>query len=229
MGREARTYERQPMTDAVITEREAAVATQRGLDVQGYAAEEGQAGTAAQVVIPVSNGQIGLWALLGTVTMLFAGFTSAYLVRRTSMDWQPIYSPPVLWFNTVALALSSATLEIAKAAHRARLVTKTKLWLLATSGLGLLFLLGQGFAWRELAAHGIYLPTSPHSSFFYMLTGIHGLHLLGGIVALAYASQQVWRSVRPLPNGGVLPLCAVYWHFLTGIWLFLYFLLFVWR
>ncbi|OFW27107.1 MAG: hypothetical protein A3H27_15695 [Acidobacteria bacterium RIFCSPLOWO2_02_FULL_59_13] len=211
------------MTEAVISQQDVAAVGAESFDVLAGAAEEE---IAFAEETPVSNGQIGLGALLGTVTMLFAGFTSAYLVRRASLDWQPIYSPPILWFNTVALVVSSVTLEVSKSWYRLGAIAKAKVWLLATGLLGLLFLAGQGFAWRELAAHGIYLPTSPHSSFFYMLTGVHGLHLLGGIAALAYAAKQVWRT---RPGGGVLPLCAVYWHFLTGIWLFLYFLLFVWR
>ncbi|MBI4465324.1 MAG: cytochrome c oxidase subunit 3 [Acidobacteria bacterium] len=208
------------MTETFVTEREVAIALPEGAAAQGLA---------AQAAAPVSNGQVGLWALLGVVTMLFAGFTSAYLVRRASPDWQPIYSPPILWWNTVALVLSSATLVIAQATHRLGQSAKAKLWLLATGGLGGVFLVGQWLAWQELVTHGIHLPSSPHSSFFYMLTGVHGLHLLGGLLALAYASAQVWRSARTLHSGNTLSLCAVYWHYLTGIWLFLYFLLFVWR
>ena len=147
--------------------------------------------------------ELTLMAVLATVTMLFAAFTAAYLIRRTAVDFQRIDLPGILWANTAFLIASSITLEIArrKAARR---------WLLATLGLGLAFLVGQLIAWRSLANLGIYLPTSPHSSFFFMLTGIHGAHLLGGIAALLYATLR----------GKTLGLFTTYWHFVGGVWLY---------
>ncbi len=187
----------------------------------------GNSGDGRTGAVAANSAQLGLWALLATVTMLFAGFTSAYLVRRAGSDWQSILSPSVLCFNTVLLLASSMTLEIAREAMHRHQSTAFKLWHSATTLLGLAFLIGQIVAWQQLAARGIYVPTSPHSSFFYMLTAVHGVHLLGGVFGLLYVLQRSWQA----PAGPKHPfrLCATYWHFVRGIWVFLFLLLFVWK
>ncbi len=180
-------------------------------------------------ILPLNTAQVGLWALLATLSMLFAGFTSAYLVRRAGPDWQPVSFPVVLWLNTALLASSSLTLERARASLRRGRMNALKAWLLATMLLGLAFLVGQLFAWQQLAAQGIYVPTSPHSSFFYLLTAVHAVHLLGGLLALAYALGQAWRFRWTPAQPNALNLCATYWHFVDGIWIYLFFLLFAGR
>ncbi len=157
-------------------------------------------------------GHLGLWFFLATVTMLFAGFTSAMLVRRTAADWQPLPVPPLLWINTGVLAVSSLTMERARRQARARSGSVA-----ATALLGLLFLVGQVAAWRQLVAQGLFLSSNPHSSFFYILTGAHGVHLLGGLFALGYL----------LARRRGLNLCATYWHFLGALWIYLFAALFV--
>ncbi len=171
-----------------------------------------------ETALPWNSAQLGVWALLATLSMLFAGFTSAYLVRRAGLDWQPIPMPPVLWLNTGLLLLSSLTMETARARDKQGRADALRRWLLATTLLGVAFLAGQLFAWRQLVAQGVFVPTSPHSSFFYMLTGVHGLHVLGGLAALVYALGRAWRSLA-------LQLCAAYWHFVDLVWLYLFLLL----
>lgn len=183
----------------------------------------------AETALPVPAAALALWVILATVTMLFAGFTSAYLVRRSAADWVPVYAPPILLLNTVVLLLSSAAVELAKSALEAGRRHGAGTWLLVSAGLGLVFLAGQVLAWRQLSAFGIFLPTSPHGSFLYMLTGVHAVHVLGGLAALLYVLGREWRP-RPLqPAADSLALSAVYWHFVTGVWVFLYALLFIWR
>lgn len=189
---------------------------------------DGEEGGGREATLPLNTAQLGLWALLATLSMLFAGFTSAYLVRRAGADWQLISTPPILWLNTGLLLSSSITMELARASMRRWRTDALRRWLLATTLLGLAFLIGQLFAWRELAAQGIYVPTSPHSSFFYMLTGVHGVHLLGGILALCYMLSRVWRSSWMPAEPNALNLCATYWHFVDGLWLYLFLLLFAW-
>lgn len=181
-----------------------------------------------EATLPFATAQLGVWALLATLSMLFAGFTSAYLVRRAATDWQRISLPAILWWNTGLLLSSSVTLEVARTYLRRWRTGALKRWLLATALLGLAFLLGQLFAWRQLAAQGVYVPTSPHSSFFYMLTGVHGVHLLGGILALGYALRRVWRAGWTPADATALNLCATYWHFVDGLWLYLFVLMFGW-
>ena len=170
--------------------------------------------------------RFGLWAFLGTISMLFIGFTSAYLIRRTSSDWRPLSPPWILWLNTVALMASSFTLQAARRRLRDWDLRGLPPWVAATGVLGLLFLAGQIVAWRQLAAQGIFLASSPHNSFFYVLTGLHGLHLLGGLVWFAAVLVQV-RRMAYTPGEDGLRLFATYWHFLAGLWIYLLFLLFV--
>jgi len=165
--------------------------------------------------------RFGMFAFMGTVSMLFIGFTSALMLRRTSGDWQPLQAPGVLWFGTLALALSSVALEVAR---RRELPSRPLVLLVGLLGLG--FVGGQFLAWRSLAAQGIYLATNPASSFFYMLTGIHLAHLAGGLVWLFSLVAAV--ALRPAGRpGGRLGLFALYWHFLGALWLYLVVVLFV--
>jgi cytochrome c oxidase subunit 3 len=161
--------------------------------------------------------------------MLFAGFSSAYLIRRTAPDWIPIYAPPVLWFNNAVLLFSSVALEIARTSRKFGKLSAFRGWYLAAVGLGAVFLYGQWAAWGKLAAQGIFLPSSPHGSFFYMLSAVHAVHVVAGMLALCWVLVRRWNSSTPMMSGDPVNLCATYWHFVTGTWVFLYWLLFVWR
>lgn len=177
--------------------------------------------------LPWNTGKLGLLVFLATVAMLFAGFTSAILVRRAASDWQPIPLPKLLWLNTALLFSSSLTMERVRALARQERWKALRMWLVFTAVLGLLFLVGQVGAWRQLVAQGVYLPTNPHSSFFYILTGAHGMHLLGGIFALVYLLVRVPPGGLVLMRRTTLNLCATYWHFVDGLWIYLFVVLFV--
>jgi len=163
--------------------------------------------------------------------MSFAAYTSAFVVRQGgAQDWQHITLPPILYLNTLVLLASSATLERgrrlmeADAQWRTPATSRGVTWLRLTLGLGVMFLAGQIVAWRQLAAEGLYLSTSPSSGFFYVLTALHGLHLLGGIAAVVYALRRL-RVSAPVPPTGVLDATAVYWHFMDVLWVYLLLLL----
>ena len=173
----------------------------------------------------VSTGQLTVLALLATVGMLFAGFASAYLVRREGSDWvrQPL--PTILVFSTLVLLVSSVTIEISRSALRRGESAAGLWWAATTTVLGLAFLAAQLDAWQQLAAQGVYLQSGPYSSFFYVLTAAHGLHLGGGIVVLSYL---LWRMRRAGKDRGVSEVfrnCATYWHFVGGVWVLVYLLL----
>jgi cytochrome c oxidase subunit III len=170
--------------------------------------------------------RFGLWLFLGTLTMLFIGFTSAYVVRRASADWAPIAVPRILWANSVVLLAGSATLEIARRRLRGWDLPGTQGWLALTGALGGLFLVGQLLAWRGLSQAGVFLSSNPHSSFFFVLTGLHGLHLLVGLVWFVVAMWRV-RHLAYTPGGDALGLFAIYWHFLSVLWVYLFVLLFL--
>ena len=182
---------------------------------------------------------LGVRMFLATVTMLFAAFTSAYLVRRAGADWQPIPLPGVLGVNTVVLAASSAAAEAGRrAAARGR-------WGLARTGfvaavaLGVAFVGGQLGAWRALEGAGFVVSTLPQSAFFYLLTGVHAVHLVAGLVVLAVTLPAL-RARGGTPRGaesGEAPeavqvspaararLAATFWHFFGALWVYVYALL----
>jgi cytochrome c oxidase subunit 3 len=165
--------------------------------------------TRTEADIRARANELTFLAVLATVVMLFAAFTSAYLIRRTSADWNRFTLPPIMLLNTIVLLASSVTLELAR--HRSRG------WLTPTIALGVTFLICQIVAWSILASRGLFLPTSPYASFLYMLSAVHGVHLIGGLGALLYASS------RP----SVFNLCAMFWHFLGGLWVYIMVLLWV--
>ena len=176
--------------------------------------------------LPDRRYHTGMMIALAAIIMFFFAFTSAYVVRKgISGDWRPIGMPGIVWFNTVLLVVSSFTLEKARRYGResARFVN----WWLITTVLGVLFLLGQLIAWRQLAATGIYVNTNPSSSFFYLLTGAHGVHLLGGLSVLLYILLKAWQRWGPV-NPVALDVTALYWHSMDGLWLYLFCLFLLW-
>ena len=172
--------------------------------------------------------RLGLWMFLATVTMLFAAFTSAYIVRRSGADWRRIALPSVLWFNTLVLAASSVALEAARWGGTRGRWRAASAALAAAIALGLAFLAGQVLAWRQLIAAGLYAAASPHGSFFYMLTGAHLLHVVAALAFLAWGAARTWSGAGRRDPGrwtATVGLCRTFWHFLGGVWIYLFVLL----
>lgn len=178
---------------------------------------------------PIPTGKIGLWLLIAAIVIMFAGFTSAYIVRSGAEDWRPLAMPAILWFNSAVLLLSSLTMHLALTSIRGKWGQdgKLMLWLSLTVLLGMVFLSGQLAAWGQLAQQGVYLRSNPASSFFYLLTATHGVHLIGGLVFLAYVFARAARHRYTPQQHLSVELCATYWHFLDGLWLYLFVFLFV--
>lgn len=174
----------------------------------------------------IETAKLGLWIVLGSISMLFAAFTSAYIVRSAGEDWVPLEIPPLLWVNTLVLLASSVTMEIARRRFRAWRPMAFRKWIFGTAVLGTLFLAGQVLAWQQLAAQGVYLSSHPHSSFFYVLTGVHGIHLLAGVLALFYVLVQATRYELTPGESSSPTLAATYWHFVDGLWIYLFVVLF---
>jgi len=161
-----------------------------------------------------------------SILMFFMALASAFIVRKGSGDWVPVHIPLVMWFNTAILLASSATLEMA----RKRLANSNfsgfdNLWLLTTI-LGVVFLIGQVVAWRQLVGQGIYLATNPASSFFYVFTGAHTLHLVGGVAALIYVAKRNFDRAK-VSRAVAAEVTSYYWHFLDALWIFLLALLYL--
>jgi len=174
----------------------------------------------------------GIWVGLAAIAMSFAALTSALYVREGSgyADWTHISLPSILWFNTLALVLSSITLERARmqvgACMRGEESRRSipMLWLNATMLLGLVFVVGQYFAWLQLRSQGLYLPTNPNSSFFYVLTGVHAIHVLGGLGGLSRVMLK-FRSTANSLRRSTMDATSYYWHFMGVLWIYLLFIL----
>lgn len=169
----------------------------------------------------------GIWVGIAAITMTFAAFTSAMVIRQSSSDWRHFALPPILYLDTVVLLASSATLELARRGFSGRLDVKRSAalaWLYGTLGLGVLFIAGQYAAWTQLKAEGLYLATNPSSSFFYLFTAAHALHVLGGMSGLVLV---IWRLSKrpPALHGSTLDTVSYYWHFMDVLWVYLLLLL----
>lgn len=174
----------------------------------------------------LSTGVIGMAAALTAVAMLFVAFTTAYLARRQEPGWGAVAMPPVLWLTTAILLASSGTLEWGRRRIAAGDIGGLQRGLSATGWLGGAFLIGQLVAWRSLVVQGAYISTNPHSGFFYMLTGVHGLHLLGGLTALGIMVWKARAGRYGVASHAGIDVFALYWHFMDLLWLYLFALLF---
>ncbi len=173
--------------------------------------------------------KFGLWAFLAVVTSLFALFISAYYMRmgghghEAAPDWAPISEPRILWFNSALLVAGSIAMQWARAnvlRGRGRAAFET----LLVAGLATLaFLGGQFFAWRQLEARGFFSPSNPALAFFFVLTAVHGLHLLGGLFVWARTLVRMRkRNFELIEARFSIELCAIYWHYLLIVWLALF-------
>lgn len=162
---------------------------------------------------------------LGVVTVLFTLFVTAYFVRMELNDWRPMPESPLLWFNTLLLFLSSITLQWTRQVLKQGEAAKVRLGLILGGLLTLGFVLGQVTVWRNMSAQGYFLYNNPANSFFYVLTGLHALHILGGLWVWLRASFRVWSGAAVEQIRLSVELCTVYWHFLLLVWLVLFALL----
>ncbi len=178
--------------------------------------------------------RIGMWVGLASIAMMFTALSSAYIVRSASAnDWFPLAMPRVLWVSTGLILISSGTLEVARRKVKASMIGRYARWLLVTVLLGLGFLASQLFAWKQLARQGVYLASNPHSSFFYLLTAAHAVHLIGGLLALSFLWLRSRRHVEEVnavaQRQAAADAVTIYWHFMDALWIYLFLLLFLWR
>lgn len=163
-----------------------------------------------------------LWIAIGSITMMFAGFTSAYIVKSNQAGWQPVQMPKIFFLSTVLILISSVTIFLAQKAMTAREMARYRALITTTAVLGLAFVATQILGFSQLWQQQITFKESVAGSFFYIITGVHALHVIGGIIALAvlflraYSAKTKFYSTAPVETAGL------YWHFVDVLWIYLF-------
>lgn len=168
--------------------------------------------------LALPDSKVGFWFFLGVITMVFALFTVAYSMRLKLGDWRPLPDPGILWLNSAMLIFSSIAMQAARLAADRGNIDRTRLGLTVGGICSIAFLVGQLWAWQQLRAAGFFLTSNPADAFFYLITGLHGLHVLGGLWVWARTSVKVWRVSEVEKVRLSVELCTVYWHFLLIVW-----------
>jgi cytochrome c oxidase subunit 3 len=173
--------------------------------------------------------KFGMWIFLVTVVMLFAGLTSAYIVRRADGNWTNFELPSILWLTTVIILLSSVTMQWAFIAAKKDDTRTVRLMSVLTSLLGLVFLIGQVMGALQLSREGIRLEGNPSGSFVYILAGVHAVHLVSAFILVLIVLGNSFRLKIGSKNLLQIELCTTYWHFLGVLWLYLFVFLLLFR
>lgn len=163
-----------------------------------------------------------LWLFLVTIIMLFASQSSAYLVRRAEGNWLEFEMPQIFWYSTVVLLMSSVAMQWAYFAAKKDQFQQLKIAISITFALGLIFLYMQFQGWKELVAMNVYFVGNPSGSFFYVFTGLHGFHIITGLIVLVFALASAFKLNVHSKNLRRLQISATYWHFLDILWLYLF-------
>lgn len=166
--------------------------------------------------------KFAMWLFMGSVLMLFAAFTSAYMVRQAEGNWLYFELPSLFTVSTVVIVLSSITMQWAYFAARGNQLATVRLLLTATFAGGLAFMVLQLLGWQQLVGNSVHFVGNPSGSFLYVITGMHGLHIASALVYLAIvwvASLKITRYAGALAQ---MEMCATYWHFLGVLWVYLY-------
>ena len=166
--------------------------------------------------------KFGMWLFMITVVMIFASLTSAYIVRQAEGNWVVFELPMMLWITSGIILLSSVTMHWTYLAAKEDELEKVKVGIAMTLGLGLMFLVGQVYAWGDLVDNNVFFVGNPSGSFLYVLTGLHGLHLVSGIIFLLIVLISTIKYIVHSKNLAQIEMCSTYWHFLGGLWIYLF-------
>ena len=162
-----------------------------------------------------------LWVGIGSLLMMFAGFTSAYIVKRNQANWQTFDLPQFFWYSTVAIILSSVTIYLAEKAFKQRMMQKYRSLIVATLVLGVLFFIFQIFGFLQLWQKGITLQANVSYSFMYVIVIAHAAHVLGGLIALIVLFAKAFSTKTRTYNSVPVELVSTYWHFVDILWIYL--------
>lgn len=179
----------------------------------------------ATVQEPHQASRTGLIVFLAVVTSLFSLFASAYFIRMQLDDWTPLAEPSLLWINTGMLILGSIAIQWASYCSSRKQLRNTQLALLATGFFTGCFIFGQLWVWQGLVNSGFYIGSGPAVAFFYVITGLHMLHMLGGLWVWCRTTLNLWSGTELLEMKPSIQLCRTYWHYLLLVWMALFGLL----
>lgn len=166
-----------------------------------------------------------LWLFIVSVVMLFASQTSAYLVRRAEGNWMEFQIPAIFSYSSIVLVISSLSMQWAYFSAKKDNFRNLRIAISFTFALGMAFLWMQFQGWKELVAMNVYFVGNPSGSFFYVFTGLHGFHLISGLIVLLVALVSSFRMKVHSKKLTQLEICATYWHFLDLLWIYLFFFL----
>jgi cytochrome c oxidase subunit 3 len=165
--------------------------------------------------------KFALWIALGSIVMMFAGLSSAYIVKRSQANWLTYDIPVIFWYSTAVILISSITIFLARKAFRDRQMQQYKIWLGITTVLGIAFVLLQYFGFVQLWDSGITINRNVSFSFLYVIVSLHALHVLGGVVALIIAFLKSYSTKRKTYSTMSIDLINTYWHFVDFLWIYL--------
>ncbi len=169
--------------------------------------------------------KVAVWLFLLVVAALFTLLSSAYMMRMEYNDWQTMPEPGLLWFNTVSLVASGIALYWAQISVQGGRAENVRRGIIAGAVFAVVFLIGQFAAWQQLGALGYFAASNPANAFFYLVTGLHGAHLMGGMIALAVTAAKMWNDDGLEQVSASVEMCAVYWHCLLLVWVVMFGLL----
>jgi cytochrome c oxidase subunit 3 len=175
---------------------------------------------------PGPAARVGLRFFIMVLTSMFFLFVAGYRLRMQEVDWQPIADPAILWLNTALLIVAGLVMQRARVAAEQGLIIKVRNNLTLAGVLTIAFLIGQYLAWQQLSESGFYVAEFPAAAFFFLLTGLHALHLMGGLLVWARATWRAWRGIEVVRVKLSVDLCTTYWHYLLLVW-FVFFALFL--
>jgi cytochrome c oxidase subunit III len=178
-------------------------------------------------VLTMHPKKFALWLFMASVLMLFASWTSAYIVRQAEGNWMFFDLPVLFYYSTALIVISSVTMQLGYFAAKKNNLQRVTTLVTITAVLGLLFLVAQVLGWSQLVNNSVYFVGNPSGSFVYVITGFHGLHIISAIIFLLIVLKSA--SEKRIHSGSMaqIEMCATYWHFLGFLWVYLFFFLMI--
>ena len=176
----------------------------------------------AEQPIAMHPKKFALWLFIVSVVMIFASLTSAYIVRQAEGNWLEFELPSIFWYSSIVIVVSSLTLHFAYLAAKKDELSKLKVGMIVTSILGIVFLIMQWYSWVALVDREVFFVGNPAGSFLYVFTGLHAIHLISGVIFLIIVLISSFGYKVHSRNMNAMEMCVTYWHFLGGLWLYLF-------